>query len=103
MPAELTLDGDRELPERVQVGLYYVVSEALTNVAKHSRASAVQVRVDISDSTVDLVVRDDGIGGADPRGSGLIGLRDRVETLGGTVKLTSNPGEGTELRARFSA
>jgi signal transduction histidine kinase len=86
------------LPERVEVTAYYVVSEALTNVAKHANASAVQVDVDTDDGLVRLGIRDDGVGGADPnRGSGLIGLKDRVEANGGTMRVESRPGEGTSL------
>jgi signal transduction histidine kinase len=69
---------------------YYVVSEALTNVTKHARASAVHVRA-TTDQVLTLMIRDDGIGGAEQgRGSGLIGLRDRVEALGGTIAIDSN-------------
>jgi signal transduction histidine kinase len=88
------------LPERVEVTAYYVISEALANAAKHAQASAVQVEVDVdaSSGTVRLSVRDDGVGGADPaRGSGLVGLRDRVEATGGSLVVRSRPGEGTRL------
>ena len=86
------------LPGRVEVTAYYVVSEALTNTAKHANASAVHVSVDPVDGIVRLSVRDDGIGGADPtRGSGLVGLKDRVEATGGTLIVQSRPGEGTRL------
>jgi signal transduction histidine kinase len=101
VPVELAVRADRRLPEAVEVAAYYVVSEALTNVAKHAHASVVDVEVDAADSVIELLVRDDGVGGADPRrGSGLVGLRDRVEALGGTLELSSAPGEGTWLRAR---
>jgi signal transduction histidine kinase len=90
-------DGVR-LPERLEVAAYYVVSEALTNVAKHAQASVVQVKLKAEDSTVELEIRDDGVGGADPdRGSGLIGLADRVEAIGGRIRTTSQPGSGTSL------
>jgi signal transduction histidine kinase len=89
---------EARLPERVEVTAYYVVSEALTNVAKHANASAVEVDVDTDDRLVRLAIRDDGVGGADPaRGSGLIGLKDRVEGTGGTLRVESRPGEGTSL------
>jgi signal transduction histidine kinase len=97
---QLTISADRPLPEHLEVAAYYVVSEALTNAAKHAHASEVTIDVATEDSTIVLVVRDDGVGGADPeRGSGLTGLRDRVEALGGTLALTSAAGEGTSLRA----
>jgi signal transduction histidine kinase len=98
VPVELDLRGDRRLPERVEVAAYYVVSEALTNVAKHAGASAVRVDVGADDALVRLAIDDDGVGGADPvRGSGLIGLTDRVEALGGTIQIASPPGRGTSL------
>jgi signal transduction histidine kinase len=75
------------------------VSEALTNAAKHAHASYVRVTLTATDQEVHLTVRDDGIGGANPGcGSGLIGLRDRVEALEGTVEIKSPPGGGTTLR-----
>ena len=85
------------LPERVEVTAYYVVAEALTNAAKHANASAVHVTVAV-DGDMRLSVSDDGIGGVDPtRGSGLVGLKDRVEATGGTLIVQSRPGEGTHL------
>jgi signal transduction histidine kinase len=98
VPVELDLPSDRRLPEGVEVALYYVASEALTNVTKHARASAVHLRLEIEDRAVRLSIRDDGVGGARPeQGSGLIGLRDRVEVLGGTIGITSPQGGGTTL------
>jgi signal transduction histidine kinase len=86
----------------LEVAAYYVVSEALTNAAKHANASTVHVDVDAKDSVVTLEVRDDGVGGADPgRGSGLVGLRDRVEALGGTMEITSQAGRGTSLHVEI--
>jgi PAS domain S-box-containing protein len=100
MDVELNLEGVERFPERVEVAAYYVVSEALTNAAKHAGASAVDVDVQARDSVLNLAIRDNGVGGADPsRGSGLIGLRDRIEAVGGTVEIESNPGKGTSLRA----
>jgi PAS domain S-box-containing protein len=100
VPVELTLDVNGRLSERIEVAAYYVVSEALTNAAKHAHASEVTVDVAAAGSTITLVVRDDGVGGADPEGgSGLTGLRDRIEALGGTLTLTSVAGEGTSLWA----
>ena len=75
-----------------------VVSEALTNVAKHANASVVDVRVETDDGLVRLCISDDGVGGADPvRGSGLVGLKDRVEASGGTLIVESRTGHGTSL------
>ena len=70
----------------------------LTNAAKHARASVVQVDAEASGETLRVCVRDDGVGGADPlRGSGLVGLRDRIEALGGTFSMRSPPGGGTTV------
>ena len=99
VPVELSITVERRLPEPVEVAVYYVVAEALTNVAKHARASLVTVTVDADDVCVRLAVADDGVGGADPRGSGLIGLKDRVEALGGSMDITTRDGEGTTLTA----
>ena len=96
--AELNLGVQGRLPERVEVAAYYVVSEALTNAAKHARASVVVVDVTATGDALRLAVRDDGVGGADAsRGSGLIGLIDRVEAVGGRIEITSPPGGGTSL------
>ncbi|HEU4865444.1 MAG TPA: ATP-binding protein, partial [Actinomycetota bacterium] len=101
-PVELKVEGVGRLPERVEIAAYYVVSEALTNAAKHAHASTVEVMVDASNSYLELVVKDDGVGGADPdRGSGLIGLRDRVEAVGGTIRFVSRRGEGTTVVSRI--
>jgi signal transduction histidine kinase len=98
VPAELTLRIERWLPEPVEVAAYYVVSEALTNAAKHARASVVNVELDTDDAILRLTIRDDGVGGADTgQGSGLVGLRDRIEALGGTLEVTSPVGHGTTL------
>ena len=98
LPVELDVHKGRRLPDQVEVAVYYVVSEAITNAAKHAQATAVTVDLHARDSVVSLAIRDDGIGGADPtRGSGLIGLRDRVEAVGGTMRVSSGPGQGTSL------
>jgi signal transduction histidine kinase/PAS domain-containing protein len=98
VPVELELHTKGRLPEPVEVAAYYVVSEALTNAAKHADASATQVAVEIHDGVLELSIRDDGRGGADARrGSGLIGLADRVDALGGTIEVASPIGEGTRL------
>lgn len=86
------------LPERTEVAVYYVVSEALANAVKHARASVVEVDLGVTDGVLRLLVRDDGVGGADAsRGSGIIGLSDRVEAVGGTIEVTSPPAGGTAL------
>jgi signal transduction histidine kinase len=98
VPVELDLRTGRRLPEHVEVAAYYAVSEALANAAKHARASAVHVELDTPDTVVRLAIRDDGIGGADPaKGSGLTGLSDRIEAVGGTLEVTSPAGNGTTL------
>jgi GAF domain-containing protein len=98
LPVEFDLHANGRLPEQVEVAAYYAVSEALTNAFKHAKASIVHVDVQTGEATVRLVIRDDGLGGADPaRGSGLFGLSDRIETLGGRLQLTSPPGSGTTL------
>jgi signal transduction histidine kinase len=102
IPVELELDSDRRLPESIEAATYCVVSEALTNAAKHSRASAVWVDVETADGAVQVSIRDDGVGGAAPgQGSGLLGLKDRVEALGGEIELESPSGSGTSLRVRI--
>jgi signal transduction histidine kinase len=98
VPVELDLRAGGRLPEQVEVATFYTVSEALANAAKHARASAVHIELDTPGTIVRLAIRDDGIGGADPaRGSGLVGLSDRIEALGGTLEITSPPGGGTTL------
>ncbi|MEU6428214.1 DUF4118 domain-containing protein [Microbispora sp. NPDC046973] len=100
VPVDLQVRVDGRLPERVEVAVYYIVSECLTNVAKHAQASLVCVEVDAAGDRVTVAIRDDGVGGADPaRGSGLIGLIDRVQALGGTIEVTSPAGRGTTLTA----
>ena len=96
IPVDMDVRIDGRLPEAIEVGAYYVVSEMLTNAAKHSSASVVEVTADVSDGTLRVCVRDDGIGGADPqRGSGLVGLKDRIEALDGTFSILSPIGDGT--------
>jgi len=98
VPVELESRVETRLPERVEVAAYYVVSEALANAAKYARASVVHVDVELHDDMLAVSVRDDGEGGADPaRGSGLLGLKDRAEAIGGTLSLQSPPGAGTSL------
>ena len=98
VPVELEADIEGRVPEDVEVAAYYIVSEALTNVAKHGGASVVQVDVVGDETSIRLSIRDDGVGGADSgRGSGLVGLKDRVEVLGGTITIESPPDGGTSL------
>ena len=98
VPVALDLFFDRRLPKPVEVAAYYVVAEGLTNAAKYAQASEVNVCAEIENENLCLVIRDDGKGGADPRkGSGLIGLIDRVEALGGHMHIVSPPGTGTTL------
>jgi signal transduction histidine kinase len=104
IPVTLDMQTDARLPESVEVTAYYVVSEALTNAAKHAQASRVRVTVSLDDRALILTIRDDGVGGADPsQGSGLIGLQDRVAVLGGGLMLRSAAGAGTVLTARIPA
>jgi PAS domain S-box-containing protein len=104
VPVEIADIPDERLPEPVEAAAYYLIAEALTNVAKYARASAVRVRVAASDAGVSVEVSDDGVGGADPAaGSGLRGLADRVEALGGSLDVVSPAGAGTSLRAEIPA
>jgi signal transduction histidine kinase len=98
VPVELDVHVDQRLPDPVEVGAYYVVAEALTNAAKHARASVVEVCAHATSTLLRLVIRDDGVGGAARgKGSGLTGLVDRVEALGGKMTIQSQPGNGTSL------
>ncbi|MEN3281706.1 MAG: hypothetical protein V7607_2846, partial [Solirubrobacteraceae bacterium] len=102
VPVELTVSVAGRMPEPIEVGAYFVVSEALTNAAKHADASSVAVDVEAVDGVLRLCVRDDGVGGADfGRGSGLVGLKDRVEALGGRIAVESARGAGTALRVEL--
>ena len=89
---------ERRLAEPIEAAAYFVASEALTNATKHAQASRVDVSLAPRDDVLLLSIRDDGVGGADfGQGSGLVGLRDRVEALGGTIRIESPPGAGTLL------
>jgi signal transduction histidine kinase len=95
---ELDVSLRGRLAEALEVTIYYVVSEALANTAKHAHASVVHVGLTAGDSVIRLSIRDDGVGGADPaRGSGLVGLTDRVEAVGGSFTIVSPKGDGTSL------
>jgi signal transduction histidine kinase len=98
VPVRLDVQVAGRLPEQAEIAGYYVAAEALTNTAKHAHATSVDIRVTASEDVLRVRVGDDGVGGADPtRGSGLIGLRDRTEALGGQIWLHSPQGEGTVL------
>ena len=92
------------LPGPIEAAAYFVVSEALANAVKHANATVVRVAVGLADGVARVSVSDDGVGGADPvRGSGLAGLKDRVEAVGGALTVQSRPGEGTRLIAELPA
>ncbi len=98
VPVKLDLRLNRELVESAEVAAYYVVAEALTNAAKHARATEVTVCVEVDGANLRLSIQDDGIGGAHAgKGSGLAGLTDRVEALGGQIEIASHIGNGTSL------
>jgi signal transduction histidine kinase len=102
VPVALDIALEGRASEPVEVAVFYVVSEALTNAAKHAQASCVHVTVETRDDMLEVGICDDGVGGARAGpGSGLTGLSDRVEAIGGTMTLTSPPGEGTSLRVSF--
>jgi signal transduction histidine kinase len=102
VPVELDVDVDSRLPEQIEVAAYYLVSESLTNAAKHAQATLAEVHAGVSDSSLELRVQDDGVGGADPtKGSGLVGLRDRAAALGGSIEFASPRGAGTTMTVRL--
>jgi signal transduction histidine kinase len=102
IPVELTRLPENRLPDSVEAAIYYLVAEAITNVAKYAQATRASVAVERSNGFAKVVVRDDGIGGAAPvPGSGLVGLADRVEALGGRLHIESPPGRGTQLTAEI--
>jgi signal transduction histidine kinase len=102
VPVRLTVELDGRLSEAVEVATYFLVSESLTNVAKYAQASTASVDVVRANGDVVIDVVDDGVGGADPAGgSGLRGLSDRVEALGGRLRVTSPSGDGTRLHAEI--
>ena len=100
MPVELASTTNGHLPDNVQAAAYFVVAEAITNVAKYAQASHAAVSVRHRNGRVVVEVSDDGVGGADPeKGSGLRGLADRVAALNGRLDVRSRPGHGTTVRA----
>jgi len=102
LPLELDVGLSKRLPDRIEAAAYFMVSEALTNIAKHADASAVRVRVQRTDGLAVVEIADDGVGGADTaHGSGLRGLADRVDALGGRLRVESPPGRGTVVHAEI--
>ena len=102
VPVEVVEIPDGRFPEPVEAAAYYVIAEAVTNVAKYARATHVAVSVQRVDSRLSITVSDDGVGGADPAaGTGLRGLSDRVEALHGRLRVDSPPGGGTRLGAEI--
>jgi len=102
VPIDVDVRLDGRLPTPIEAAAYYIASEALTNVAKHAHANVVQLLAAHDKGILTIEVRDDGIGGADAgHGSGILGLTDRVEALGGTISITSPPRRGTTLSVRL--
>jgi signal transduction histidine kinase len=103
LPIELDVQLDAKLPDALEAAAYYVCAEAVTNAVKHAQATQVWMRIAQENSALTVEVRDDGVGGAqlDSDGTGLEGMRDRVDALDGTLTIDSPPGEGTRLVAVF--
>jgi signal transduction histidine kinase len=102
VPVDLRITLPDGLDAAIEATVYFLVSEALTNVAKYAQADAVSVDVSPTDGDLVVTIADDGVGGADPeQGSGLRGLVDRVHAIGGSLQVTSSPGQGTRLRAHL--
>ena len=102
IPVTLDVHIPTGLPESTEATAYFVISEALTNAAKYSGASELRITVTAMDGKVRLSVDDDGVGGANPEnGTGLLGLKDRIEAVGGTLTVRSRTGEGTHLTAEL--
>jgi signal transduction histidine kinase len=100
LPVELDVTRER-LPADIEASAYFIAAEALTNVVKHARATRGVVKAGVEDGVLLLEVSDDGVGGADPTGHGLVGIADRVDALGGGVSITSPKGEGTVVAVRL--
>ena len=100
LPVDVDVSSER-LPPDIEASAYFIVAEALTNVVKHARATRATVRAAVDDGVLTLEVRDDGVGGADPDGHGLMGIADRVDALGGRLRIESTDGDGTVLAARL--
>jgi signal transduction histidine kinase len=103
LPIDVRVDAMEErLPENVEATVYYIVSEALTNVVRHARATCAEVTIRRQGDILRFEIIDDGRGGADPKlGSGILGLRDRAEAAGGTLFVISPPGKGTTVTAQL--
>jgi signal transduction histidine kinase len=102
IPIGVAVGLDERLPDEVETAAYYIASEALTNVAKHAHASTVELSATHDDRVLTLEIRDDGIGGVDAsRGSGILGLTDRIEALDGSISISSPPRGGTKLRVQL--
>jgi signal transduction histidine kinase len=101
LPVEVAI-GDERYPPHVEAAAYFFIAEALTNVVKHAHATHAEVNVERRDDDLVIDVRDDGIGGADSAGSGIRGLRDRIEALGGQIQFASPPGRGTRIHAAIA-
>jgi signal transduction histidine kinase len=100
LPVEVDVPGER-FPAEIEASAYFVVAEALTNVVKHSHAGRAEVRARVKDGMLRVEVRDDGVGGADPGGHGLVGLGDRVTAMGGQLVVESPENGGTLLAAKL--
>jgi signal transduction histidine kinase len=102
IPVRVDLRTEERVAEPIEIAAYFVASEALANAAKYSQASRIDLSLEQHELSLRLSIGDDGLGGADAaRGSGLVGLTDRVEALGGSIRITSRPGEGTQIAAEF--
>jgi signal transduction histidine kinase len=102
IPVELDIQLDRRIPASAEIAAYYVAAEALANCTKHSQASVLAVDARVDGHVLQLTITDDGVGGADPaKGTGLVGLIDRIEALGGTITINSPRGGGTVLNVRL--
>jgi signal transduction histidine kinase len=101
LPVQVAV-GDERYPPHVEAAAYFFIAEALTNVVKHAQATHAELKVQRRDGDLVIDVRDDGVGGADSAGSGIRGLRDRIEALGGQMQITSPRGLGTHLHAAIS-
>jgi signal transduction histidine kinase len=100
VPVRIHAELDGRLSEAIEATAYFVVSESLTNISKYANATGAEIRLRQGDGRLTISVNDDGVGGAEPsRGSGLLGLRDRVAALGGTLEISSPPGGGTRVVA----
>jgi signal transduction histidine kinase len=98
LPVRVDVPADR-LPPEIEASTYFIVVEALTNVVKHAHAQRAEVTVSVQPGMVRLAIRDDGIGGADPSGDGLLGIHDRVTALEGRLDIDSPPDAGTAVTA----